>query len=171
VAADPTTTRRWAATLKIVGFGLITVTLAIATVVVGTQPNPNKLATSLLQVMTLLFGVLTSYFYSKISASDTAREVIRPHARASIRRSVTLFRALQRQDSALTEHFRELEGLSLEAHDGRRVVDLSSVKWSIVGLQHLVTEQLATAGDSLEDWRDIVPEEVDRIYREVEGSG
>ena len=149
---------------------MITVILAIATVVVGTQENPNKLATSLLQVMTVLFGVLTSYFYSRVAATETAHDVIRPHARASIRRSVTLFRALQRQESALTEHFHELEGLSLETDEGRRVVDLASVKWSIVGLQHLVTEQLATAGDSLEDWRDIVPEEVDRIYREVQGS-
>jgi len=152
-------------------FGIITLVLAACTVGVGVQQTPNKLATALLQVMTVLFGVLTSYIYSKISTRDAAREIIRPHARASIRRSVNLYRALERQVDALIQHYETLQEATRQDDKGREVVDISDVAWSISGLQHLVTEQLATAADSLEDWRDIVPEEVEKIFREDQEKG
>ncbi len=137
--------------------------LAAVTVLVGVAEKPSKGTVALLQVMTLLFGVLTSYVYSRISARAAALEIIRPHARAAIRRMVNLHEALGRQTEALTVHFEQLEQSSRDDASGEAVVELTAVKWSMVGLQQLVTEQRATAADSIEDWRDIVPDEVSKI--------
>ncbi len=155
------------------GSGLIalvalTLVLAYATIRVGLDPQATKLSAALLQVMTLLFGVFTAHVYSNVAADQAARDVIRPHARASIRRSVHLYRAMERHAVALQEHLRELSVSSSTDDHGNQTVNLEAVKWSIVGLDRLVREHLATAKDALEDWRDIVPEEVEKIYQSAD---
>lgn len=72
-----------------------------------------------------------------------AREIIRPHARSAFRRLISLYESLSRA------------GAELERAKDSQTQDLTLVK-----LEAIIVEQLATADDALEDWRDIVPKEV-----------
>lgn len=153
-----------------VGLGLVAAVLQVATLYLGVQDKPNKSATALLQCMTLLFGIYSSYVFGRLSATTAAKEIIRPHARASVRRVLNLYRALDRQRIAMDEYFNQL-GSHVHQVEREKYVRLDAVRWAIGGLQGLVIEQLATAYDALEDWRDLVPEEVDRIREDEVARG
>ena len=77
--------------------------------------------------------------------------MIRPHARAAFRRVTALYQSLYRLSI-------RIEQLKDEKPDNR--LDL---------IQVLVDEQIATGQDAMEDWRDIVPEEVEQIERRSAG--
>lgn len=140
----------------------VSVVLAAVTVFVGTRNPPNPLATALLQGITLVFGVYGSWILGIASARDAATEVIRPHARSAFRRMQNLYRGLGRQEVAIQESLLRLEGLSTTA---AKTVHYEHVRSSMLLLRAMVTEQIATADDALDDWRDIVPEEVAEIER------
>ena len=80
------------------------------------------------------------------SAKDAAREIIKPHARSAFRRLMSLYESLSR---VATEIEKSLSGEGNKNSEG----DLARLK-------AIVIEQLATADDALEDWNDIVPEDV-----------
>ena len=107
-----------------------------------------------LQILSLLIGVGVSLFVSRQSAEKTAREIIKPHARSAFRRLVSLYESLSRASTAiqLTE--------SSESSEDIRV--------TIAKLDTIVTEQLSTADDALEDWNDIVPEDVEELKQKLE---
>ena len=107
-----------------------------------------------MQILSLLIGVGVSLFVSRQSAEKTAREIIKPHARSAFRRLVSLYESLSRASTAiqLTE--------SSESSEDIRV--------TIAKLDTIVTEQLSTADDALEDWNDIVPEDVEELKQKLE---
>lgn len=105
----------------------------------------------LLQLLILATGLVGSYIFGKHSAQAGARDVIRPHARAAFRRVTALYQSLYRLSI-------RIEQLKDEKPDNR--LDL---------IQALVDEQIATGQDAMEDWRDIVPEEVEQIERRSAG--
>ena len=107
-----------------------------------------------LQVLSLLIGVGVSLFVSRQSAEETAREIIKPHARSAFRRLRSLYESLSR---AATE-IRSLD--RSESLDDYRVI--------LAKLDAIVTEQLTTADDALEDWRDIVPEDVQELKQKYQ---
>ena len=101
----------------------------------------------LFQLLILGAGLLGSFIFGKSSARDAAIEVIRPHARAAFRRVTALYNSLYRLSV-------KIEELKRDGPDQR--LDL---------IQALVHEHIATGQDAIEDWRDIVPEEVNEIER------
>lgn len=107
-----------------------------------------------LQVLSLLIGVGVSLFVSRQSAEETAREIIKPHARSAFRRLRSLYESLSR---AATE-IRSLD--RSESLDDYRVI--------LAKLDAIVTEQLTTADDALEDWQDIVPEDVQELKQKYQ---
>ena len=78
-------------------------------------------------------------------------ELISPHARSAFRRVTALYNSLYRLST-------RIERLNSDKPDNR--LDL---------IQALVDEQIATGQDAIEDWRDIVPEEVEEIERRRQG--
>ena len=74
-------------------------------------------------------------------------EVIKPHARSAFRRVTALYQSLYRLSNRIEELNRENPDNRLEL------------------IQALVHEQIATGQDAMEDWRDIVPEDVEEIER------
>src|SRR5690606_16699044 len=96
--------------------------------------------------------------------------IVRPHARASFRRAVNLYKALHRQRETLTVVHAGLSREARQDENGGQVIDLSAARWAIIGVQNLVIEQIGTATDALEDWKDLVPEEVEDFARQVETS-
>ena len=100
------------------------------------------------QVLISGTGLLGSYIFGKRSAKAGALDVAKPHARAAIQTgALGLYISLYRLSD-------KIEELKEEGPDHR--LDL---------IQALVHEHIATGQDAIEDWRDIVPEEVEEIER------
>ena len=114
---------------------------------VASRRQITQLEGALFQVITLGLGFLGSYVFGKQSAATAAREIIRPHARSAFRRALTHFGALMR----LKKTIDGFKASDCDKEEILRTVDA------------LVAEQVATVDDSMEDWRDLVPDEVAKI--------
>ncbi len=119
--------------------------IACIFVVLTSFRNPTTIEAALFQLLILISGLLGSYIFGKNAARAAAIDVIKPHARAAFRRLTHLYNSLYR----LSERIEELKE---EKPDHR--LDL---------IQALIHEQIGTGQDAIEDWRDIVPEEVEQI--------
>lgn len=107
------------------------------------------------QIFTLTVGLIGSYFLGRVNASHNARELMKPHARSAFRRLIALYRGLFRIAGEI-----QVSRLSLSADQY-----LNSCLGKLEGM---VTEQIATAADALEDWNDIVPEDVQELKHKLE---
>jgi hypothetical protein len=151
-------TREWLLPSAVV---LVSVVLAVVTVIVGTQPEPNKFATSLLQGMVIVLSTWGAFVFGKVAARKAAADVVRPHARSGFRRVRNLYAALGRQRNAVADQLVRLD--SVRDPDHPELVRFDHVQASLVALGYMVTEQIGTVDDALEDWRDLVPDEVAAI--------
>jgi hypothetical protein len=125
---------------------LATVALAVVTVIVGVHTPPNPLATALLQAGTLIAGVAAAYIFAKDSVRRAATELVRPHARSAFRRQRGLYQGLGRLiDEIDTQLSSKNDG------EGLKII------------RAMIIEQLGMSGDALEDWRDLVPDEVEKL--------
>ena len=109
--------------------------------------NLTTFEVALSQLVVLSTGLLGSYIFGRNAARAGALDVIKPHARAAFRRVTALYKSLY----LLSDRIEEMKE---EKYDHR--LDL---------IQALVNEQITTGQDAMEDWRDIVPEEVEEIER------
>jgi hypothetical protein len=131
------------------------------TVWAGTQAHPSRLAVGLLQGITLVFGTVGSFILGKDTSSAAARELVRPHARSAFRRVQNLYRALGRQQEVIASEQMRLRILSELNDEG--TIPFEHARASLFALEYMVIEQISTADDALEDWRDLVPDEVEAI--------
>ena len=134
---------RWVYILLLFTFAVASVAFVVLSSVQDLTPREN----ALFQVLISATGLIGSYIFGRTSARDAALEVIRPHARSAFRRVTALYGGLYR----LSE---KIEEFKTEDSDPR--LDM---------IQFMVNEQIATGQDAMEDWRDIVPEEVEEIER------
>lgn len=132
---------------------VVAVMLGVTTVYVGTLRQPNTLAAALLQAITFVFSIVGAYFFATASARAAAEEMVRPHARSAFRRLRNLYEGLGR--------------LLAEVSAQIAIQDDDKARLSLQILKSMVVEQASTADDALEDWRDLVPDEVERIEAEV----
>lgn len=142
------------------------VVLAIATVIVGVADN--LLAAGILQAVTLVFSVYGSYVLGQASARQAAQELVRPHARSAFRRMQNLYAGLGRLQEAVGQQLTRLS--SLKGMDDK-TVDFAHVRGSLTLLETVIIEQIATGEDAIEDWRDLVPDEVAEIERKARERG
>src|SRR5262245_40768924 len=70
--------------------------ISIAFCVVAIFRTLTPLENVLLQVFSLGIGLIGSYVLGRESARQAARELVKPHARAAFRRSLSLYRSLSR---------------------------------------------------------------------------
>lgn len=140
-----------------IGSGLIAlaVLLAVATVYVGTRKVPNALAAALLQAITLVFTIVGAYYFATASARVAAEEMVRPHVRSAFRRVQNLYAGLGRL-------LREIDSqLDFHVGDDKAMLSLQLIK-------SIVIEQASTADDALEDWRDLVPDEIQQLEQQAQ---
>ena len=135
----------------IVPIGLVLVSLAVAGyfVYMATNRTLTQLEGTLLQLFTLLAGLAGSFWFGRQSASKAAQEIIRPHARAAFRRLVSLYASLARMSATI--------------HSAQRLESVEDYQIILARVDASVEEQLLMADDALEDWRDIVPEDVKEL--------
>ena len=103
-----------------------------------------------MQILSLAIGSGVSFFVGH----QSARKAARPHAKSAFRRLISLYLSLQR---ALNEI---KSSQNTESHEDYQV--------TLAKLNVIVTEQLTTADDALEDWNDIVPEDVAELKQKLE---
>lgn len=127
---------------------LITVAFLVSgiSVFIASQRPLTSLENTLLQAFSLAFGIIGSFYFGKQSATDAAKQIIKPHARSAFRRLISLYESLSRVGA-------EIENSKNSQYEAITIAKLEAI----------VVEQLATADDALEDWRDIVPEEVEEL--------
>lgn len=100
-----------------------------------------------LQILSLFSGLVGSYIFGRQITQDSIKEIVEPHARSAFRRLISLYRSISRVAEIIEED-----------DDDRQ---------KIAVIRAIVIEQIATADDALEDWRDLVPESVEELKKEI----
>ncbi len=126
---------------------LVVVSIGISVLMIYTASSRELSAveTILFQVVILGTGLSGSFLFGRSSAADAARDVIRPHARSAFRRVLSMYKSMYGL-SVRIEEFQQ------EDHDHRLDV-----------IRAVVDGQIAAGRDALEDWRDIIPDDVDEM--------
>ncbi len=128
---------------------LTSIGVSILFTITATQRDLNGLESTIWQIFTFAAGLSGSFIFGRQSAREAAREIIRPHARSAFRRVLFLYRSLSRASATIKL------SQAPESEEDPQV--------TLAKLDTIVTEQLAAADDALEDWRDIVPEDVEGL--------
>lgn len=134
----------------------VAVLVSIAFVIVSSYRDLSALENTLLQVFSLGLGLIGSYIMGQESARDTAREMIKPHARSAFRRLVSLTQSLSR----LVQTMQAIRPDETKNPQAAVIVDR---------LESIVVEQISTAADALEDWRDVLPEDFSALKASPQG--
>ena len=138
----------WPVLLTIVSLGVLGAFWKVAN-----ARSYTNLESYFLQVSIALVGIAASFYSGRLSVREAAREIIKPHARSAFRRLVSLYRSIS-EVGRIIELSRNTESL-----DNYKVI--------LAELKGIVFWQLVTADDALEDWKDIVPEEVKELDRKL----
>lgn len=123
-------------------------------VYIATQRTLTNLEGALLQGFALVAGLVSSFIFGRQSATDAAREIIKPHARSAFRRLMSLYESLSR--------------VGAEIENSKTPKGIVNCEIVLAKLDAIVIEQLATADHALEDWSDIVPEDVAELRAKLE---
>ncbi len=137
--------------LKYVAIALLITSVVVASLFVYTATSRilTPLESVILQLFTLLAGLGGSFIFGRQSAREAAREIIKPHARSAFRRLLSLYQSLSRVATTIES------SQNFESPVENQV--------TLAKLEAIVVEQLASADDAIEDWKDIVPEDVKEL--------
>ena len=95
-------------------------------------------------------GLAGSYLLGGVSAKEAAEDIVRPHAKSAFRRVMALYASLGRLHDTM----------------GKVKSTLATTPQAIAAIerfQDLVFEQINTSGNTIDDWGDLVPDEVAKI--------
>lgn len=131
---------------------LASVGMAIAYVVIASLKTAKmtSLETIMFQLFSLIAGITASFIFGKQSAKQAAKDLIKPHARSAFRRLIFLYQSLGRLATSIEE-------------GKQKEMPVANNHLVLEKLEAIVIEQIFTANDALEDWRDIVPEDVEEL--------
>ena len=129
---------------------LVLIAIVLAGFLVDTTSDREltSLEGILFQFLILAAGLTGSYFIGHIFANRTAGDQVRPYAKPAFRRVLNLYRSLSELRETLNNHFNSDDS------------DCDTVLRVVLAT---VTEQVRTGGDTLEDWRDIIPDEINEV--------
>ena len=135
---------------RIAPLSLIAISVGVACLFayVATSRTLTGLESVLLQSFSLLAGLGGSFIFGRHSARAAAREIIKPHARSAFRRLRSLYQSLYRVATTI---------------ESSQSVESPEYPVVIAKIEAIVIEQIAMADDALEDWRDVVPEDVKEL--------
>ena len=128
---------------------LFSIGISIILAYTATQRTLSGLESMLWQIFVFAGGLAGSFIFGRQSAREAAGEMIKPHARSAFRRLLSLYQSLRRAANAI-ESAQQTD--SDEDH-----------KVAFAKLEIIVIEQLAATDDALEEWIDIVPEDVGEL--------
>jgi hypothetical protein len=140
---DPRARLRFLFSLALLATAVI---LIIVVLWISASRTLSTLEQILFQVFVLLASLLGAYLLGLQTKRESEEWALRQYARAAFRRVLTLYRSLNRMAESLS-------------HEDRQEADAATQR-TLSGLRATVVEQLDTIHDALEDWRDIIPEDV-----------
>ena len=137
----------------LIGLGILAL---IILVVIAATRDLSGLESVLLQIILLAIGSSISFFIGHRSAREAAEEIIKPHARSAFRRLISLYNGLSQAATVIES------SQSSKSDEDYQV--------ALARLEEIVTEQLTTADDALDDWNDVVPEDVAELKQKLRPS-
>ena len=136
--------------IVLIGLGaLALLTLLGFLVYIAAKRDLTSLESVLLQIISLAVGVGASLFIGQWLARKTAK----PHARSAFRRLLSLYHGLSRAATAIES------SQSSGSDDDYQVL--------LARLEEIIAYQLITADDALDDWNDIVSEDVEELKQKL----
>ncbi len=135
----------------------VSILIGIVFVLVASTRQLTNLENALFQAIALFFGIFGSYILGKESTKSAAKELIKPYARSAFRRLISLYYGLSRLAQLIENTRRNNNSAEILAS-------------TLDKIEVMTVDQLATADDALNDWRDIVPEDVDELYDRIKSS-
>ena len=112
----------------------------------------SSLNQALSQVIILGLSLSGSYFFGRQINSDDVKEMMKPHARSAFRRLISILNGLRR--------------IKIAIQLGQSSVGVDAISLGVLSkLDAMLTEHICTASDALEDWHDIVPEQVAELRK------
>lgn len=132
---------------------LASLIVAVLFLAISSQRPLTNLENVLLQLFTLGLGLVGSFFIGRLSAREVALDIIKPHARSAFRRLLSLYNSLSRMARTIQEATEKTNPTSAEI--------------VLANIESVVIEQIASADDALEDWRDIIPDDVEQIQKRI----
>lgn len=120
---------------------------------------------ALFDALTLVLSVVGSVTIGGELQERHARQLIGPHGRSAFRRAASLYTALSRFRHQIGK---EREVLAAAADEDGRVAT-AMVDMALDVFETQVGEQVQAANDAMEDWRDVIPEYIAAMERELEG--
>ena len=136
----------------IVMSALVSIIFVIFLVRVSSERQLTPLEAILFQIVILGAGVLASYLFSQRAATTAAEQLMKPHARSAFRRVKSLYSGLFYLKRVI------------DLHKGR---DAEAASQVVTVIEAVVDQQVNTVADAMEDWRDLVPKEVEDLERQL----
>jgi len=149
-AVDPAA--RFAFWFSVVLMGTAVAAIAVV-LVIADRRSLSSLEQLLFQVLILIASLLGAYLFGLHASRKSKEWALRQYARAAFRRVLTLYRSLTRLAELLARE-------DSEDSEGMASTTLASLRATVV-------EQLGTIHDALEDWRDIIPQDVRDIEEKL----
>ena len=137
----------------LIGLGILALVILVC---IAATRDLSGLESVLLQIILLAIGSSISFFAGHRSAREAAEAIIKPHARSAFRRLISLYNGLSRAATVIES------SQSSKSDEDYQV--------ALARLEEIVTEQLTTADDALDDWNDIVPEDVAELKQKLRPS-
>ena len=131
----------------LIGLGILAL---IILVVIAATRDLSGLESVLLQIILLAIGSGISFF----AGQQLVEKAAKPHARSAFRCLISLYNGLSRAAKAIES------SQSLKSDEDYQVL--------LARLREIVAHQLITADDALEDWRDIVSEDVKELKQDLQ---
>ena len=116
---------------------------------VATERALSNLEGVLLQAFFAVTGFTSTFMIGRRSAREAAAELVKPHARSAFRRLLSQYQSLHRMTAIIAA------SQSSEMSDREK----------LARLEEIALTQISTAGHALEDWVDIVPEDVAELRK------
>lgn len=136
-------------------FGSIVVA-AVFAVISSDRPLTN-LEAVLLQSFGLGSGLIGSFIFGRQSTQKAAVELVKPHARSAFRRLWSLYQSLSRLAEVV-------QSAQKARFDNEKEINNNEC---IAVIDAIISEQLSTADDALEDWRDLIPEDIEDLEQRM----
>lgn len=150
----------------LLGGGLLAITIFffVFSVLIASSRDTTSLENALLQFLGIFAGAGFSWVIGDGSGQAKAEHAMRASARPAFRRTLGLYNSHGRVVGQINELHRELVRIS--GSDGR--IDMRHVSLALNTIKVQVTEQIGTANDAMEDWRDLAPEDVKELEDKAE---
>ena len=129
----------------------------VAFAYVATTRPLTDMESVFLQVLAVSTGFTGTFMVGRLSATNAAREIIKPHARSAFRRLLSQYQSLHRMATIIIDSSR----------DSNMPDQCQQV---LARLGEIAIAQISTADNALADWEDVVPEDVKEL-RQVLSSG